>query len=69
MVARLETDPGSWGDPIFRLHNLGLLLYRAFATFFYVTYSVDEGRRIVYVSQVALPPGGVFDGPGETPSS
>jgi hypothetical protein len=69
MVAHLETDPAAWGDPLFHLHHLDLLVYRALATFFYAIYSVDERRRIVYVSQVSAPPGGALDAPGETPPS
>jgi hypothetical protein len=69
MVARLESDPESWGDPLFRFHHLGLLNYRARTAFFYVAYSVDAGRRIVYVSQVAAAPGGGLDTPGEQSSS
>lgn len=37
MVSHLETDPTVWGDPLFRLRQLDLLVYRAFATFFHAT--------------------------------
>jgi hypothetical protein len=53
---KLATEPLSWGDPLFRLHQLGLVRCQGVAPPFLVNYAVDEQRRIVYVQDIQLLP-------------
>lgn len=57
---RLTTSPLEWGDPIYRLHAMGLTMYHAMSDFLNVHYAVDEARRIVYLKEVTLMPDAGF---------
>src|SRR5579875_4182282 len=54
---RLSTTPMEWGDPLYRLHYLQLLLFRGTHTPLNVIYAVDEQRKLVYLTQVSPMPG------------
>ncbi len=58
---RLTNDPLVWGDPLYRLHRLDLLICRGRYRFLQVYYGVDRAKRIVYVKEFALVPGELFD--------
>ena len=53
---RLSAEPLVWGDPNYRLHQLGLLVYSGIYSMFQVEYAVDEANHIVYVKQFRLLP-------------
>lgn len=53
-IHRLQVEPAAWGDPLYRLPDLGLQEYRGGGPLIYVYYAVDETRRIVYISDVRL---------------
>jgi hypothetical protein len=67
MNERMQSSPAEWGDPLYRLRHLGLVVHRARVTFFYVSYAVDETRRIVYVMKVIAVAGEAFDPPAPPP--
>lgn len=54
---RLRTAPLEWGDPLYRLRYLGLLVHRGTHTPLNVIYAVDEMRKLVYLTQVWPMPG------------
>jgi hypothetical protein len=54
---KLETDPLGWGDPNYRLRNLGLLMCLGPHPFLFVYYGVDEQRRVVYIKGFHPAPG------------
>lgn len=57
---QLTTAPTTWGDPCNRLVHLGLMVYHRVYAPLYVSYAVDEERRIVYVKTLsALPRSGL----------
>ena len=41
--------PLSWGDPLYRLPALGLVVYHRLFEEFDVNYAVDESNRVVYL--------------------
>ncbi len=49
---RLSLDPLEWGDPLYQLRYLELLLYRGTHAPLNVIYAVDEARKLVYLTQV-----------------
>jgi hypothetical protein len=55
IIERLMTDPLGWGDPNYRLHNLGLLVCRGLRPLVYVYYAVDDVRRIVHLTRFKRP--------------
>lgn len=54
---RLRTAPSDWGDPLYRLRHLDLMLYRGTHSPLNVHYAVDEQRKLVYLTQVWPMPG------------
>ncbi|HTU91441.1 MAG TPA: hypothetical protein VMF69_15270 [Gemmataceae bacterium] len=57
---QLTTAPSTWGDPCNRLAHLGLTVYHRVYAPLYVSYAVDEERRIVYLKTLsALPRSGL----------
>jgi len=57
---QLTTAPSTWGDPCNQLVQLGLTVYHRVYGPLYVSYAVDEERRIVYVKTLsALPRSGL----------
>jgi hypothetical protein len=46
---QLTTAPTTWADPCNRLAHLDLLVYHRVYAPLYVSYAVDEARRIVFV--------------------
>jgi hypothetical protein len=50
----LKNDPLCWGDPNYRLRNLGLLVCQGIHRPLLVRYAVDEVRKIVYVKEFEL---------------
>ncbi len=57
VLAKMTVEPLRWGDPNFRLHNMGLLVCHRVYQMLDVTYAVDEQRRIVYVKEMKPLPG------------
>lgn len=53
---KLATEPQTWGDPLYRLRNLGLVIYHRSHGIFQVLYALAEKRRIVYVKEIKLRP-------------
>jgi hypothetical protein len=51
---RLMTDPTSWGDPLYPLRKVGLMMYRGLRRPLLVHYAVDEPRRFVFVKAFTL---------------
>jgi hypothetical protein len=47
--ASLRDDPINVGEPIYDLKGLGLQVRIVSNRLFYVTFAVDESRRLVYV--------------------
>jgi hypothetical protein len=54
---RLQSDPMTWGDPLYRLRHLGLVVHHRVEPLFHVLYAVDENRRVVYVKNIKPRPG------------
>jgi hypothetical protein len=52
---RMSTDPLVWGDPVFNLHNLDLLVLRGANPMLYVQYAVHQVERVVFVTSLHLP--------------
>jgi hypothetical protein len=51
---QLQMEPAAWGDPLYRLPNLGLQVYRGGGPLVHVHYAVDDQRHIVYISNFHL---------------
>lgn len=49
---QLTTEPLVWGDPWYRLSQLGLQVYQRACTPLHITYAVDTVRQIVYVTKL-----------------
>lgn len=60
LIHNLAATPQTWGDPLYRLKHLGLVMYHRVFEFFYVSYAVDEQRRIVYVKEIKVQPDAPF---------
>lgn len=54
---RLSMTPLEWGDPLYRLRHLELIVYRGTLAPINVHYAVDEQRKLVYLTQVWPMPG------------
>ena len=52
MKDRLQTDALSWGDPLYTLPTLQLVIYRRIHGFLVVYYGVDERNRRVFVNRI-----------------
>jgi hypothetical protein len=57
MRSGLTTDPTAWGDPLSRLRELDLVMYRRVEGPVVVYYALDQARRIVYVRNILPFPG------------
>lgn len=51
---KLTTEPLTWGDPLYRLPQLGLQVYQRVCSPLHVAYAVDEERRIVFIKKFTL---------------
>jgi len=49
---RLQSDPLTWGDPLYRLHNLGVVVCRRLTDRLLVEYAVHEAQRVVWLTAV-----------------
>jgi hypothetical protein len=54
---KLSVAPTEWGDPLYQLRHLELVMYRGTRTPLNVVYAVDEQRKLVYLTQVWPMPG------------
>jgi hypothetical protein len=59
---RLTNEPLSWGDPLFNLHQLDLLVLRGMHALLHVEYAVHQVRRVVFIRSLRLPPGSPLAG-------
>jgi len=59
---KLQKEPLAWGDPLYRLPHLGLLLCRGIHWIFLVEYGVDESKRLVVIKEYRLLPGHPLEG-------
>lgn len=50
----LTTDPLTWGDPWYRLSQLGLQVYHRACLPIHVSYAVDTTERIVCIRRFTL---------------
>src|SRR5438128_1951557 len=55
---QLESDPITWGDPLYLLPVFGWLLYQRAINPLHVSFGVDDDRKIVYVRWISPFPGG-----------
>jgi hypothetical protein len=69
VIENLETRPLTWGDPLFHLRNLRLLMFRATQNMLLVSYGVHEEERIVFVRQFRIVPGSPLDKPDQSNGS
>jgi len=46
---RLQTDPMSWGEPLFRLRHIGATAYHQIDDSIHFNYIVKESHRIVWL--------------------
>jgi hypothetical protein len=51
---KLTADPASWGDPLYPLRKVGLMMRRGLRRPLQVHYAVDENLRVVFVKSFAL---------------
>jgi hypothetical protein len=58
---RLSNDPLTWGDPLFNLHHLDLLVFRALHPTLQVQYAIHQVERIVFVQSIVPRPGSPFN--------
>jgi len=59
ITARLADDPLDWGDPLFRLRGLSLLVHLRIHAKLRVVYGVHDTQRVVFVRGIQP----VFDHP------
>jgi hypothetical protein len=53
---KLTSEPLIWGDPQYRLSNLGLTICHGIHSLLHVYYAVSSERRMVFVREIlALP--------------
>jgi len=52
----LSTNPLTFGDPLYRLHHLGLVVCHRVVSGMRIRFAVDEPRHLVYVLGLALMP-------------
>jgi hypothetical protein len=57
MNGRLETDPLTWGDPLYALEHLHLVIYRRIHGFLVIFYGADEANRRIFVNRIDALPG------------
>jgi hypothetical protein len=53
MYEGLRADPQSWGDPVYRLPALSLIVCHGARGMLHARYAVDETRHLVYVLEVS----------------
>jgi hypothetical protein len=51
ILHQLAMEPLVWGDPWYRLSQLGLQIYHRACAPLHVSYGVDPARRIVYIKR------------------
>jgi hypothetical protein len=51
---KLTTDPANWGDPLYPLRRVVLMMRRGLRRPLQVHYAVDENLRLVFVKSFAL---------------
>jgi hypothetical protein len=54
---RPSNDPLGWGDPLFSLHHLDLLIMRGLHPLLQVQYAVHQVERIVFIQSLRPRPG------------
>lgn len=54
IVERLRTDPLNFGEPLYRLPALNLLLDQAIACKLVVGYAIHERRPLVFIRQIRV---------------
>ena len=54
IAARLTADPNGWGDPLYTLHQLGVVVCHRLLRDLHVNYGIDETRRLVYLRWIRL---------------
>jgi hypothetical protein len=50
----LQSRPLTWGDPLYHLRSLRLLIFRAIQDMLLISYGVHEEKRIVFIRQFKL---------------
>jgi hypothetical protein len=54
---QLRNRPLEWGDPLYRLRQLNLPIYRGIRGYLVVEYGVKEDERLVFIKDYRLLPG------------
>jgi hypothetical protein len=57
VTENLRTKPLTWGDPLYHLLSLRLLMFRATQEMLLISYGVHEEEQIVFVRQFRIVPG------------
>ena len=57
VMERLTNAPLTWGDPLYHLEHLALVVFRRVYRFFVIEYGVHEEKKIVFIKQWELMPG------------
>lgn len=60
MEQRLRTDPGEWGDPIWNLRGLSMVVYHRTGPIFLIRYGLHTDGTYVFVRDVELTPGSLL---------
>ncbi len=61
ITKRLTADPLDWGDPLYRLKAMDLILCHGISSLLYIFFGVDEDRRLVFVQDILPMPGFELD--------
>ena len=61
ILKKLAGEPLSWGDPVYHLKSVDLVVYHGVCRPFHLYYGVDEERRLVFVKDFLPIPGQGFD--------
>jgi hypothetical protein len=54
IAGQLETRPVEWGDPLWTLRQIGVVIYHRMSGDFSVTDGVDAERQLVYLRGIRL---------------
>jgi hypothetical protein len=60
----LTRHPHSWGDPVYDLHHLELVVFRATYEKFVIEYSIHEEHQVVFVKEFRLLSGNPLESGG-----
>jgi hypothetical protein len=63
ILQKLQSNPQESGDPVYRLHKVGGLMYQGVFGPLFVQYAVFEQERIVLISRVIPMPNSALDSP------